>query len=217
MQSPLFSQSNVDQKVKPTKKSVVDPSDESEGDLYFYKKSSLLSEGKAGHKIGPLDLIDPESDADHEIHLVDKSAASSSYEQNPANKSAASYSDEEDPADKSAAFSGNDDDQHDPADKSAASSGNDDDDPADKSAAFSRNDDDQHDSTDKETASDSSKTALINDMTSCSSKKIRNRNLLTATGSLLFHRQESQNRKEKEKAEEIERREQRFEEEKNTK
>lgn len=107
VQSPLFPQPNVDQKVKSTKKSVVDPSDESEDDLYFYKKSSLSSQGKAGHKIHPLDLIDTESDADHKIRLVDKSAAS--------------YSDEEDPADKSAASSRNDDDQHDPADKKSAS------------------------------------------------------------------------------------------------
>jgi hypothetical protein len=64
VQSPLFPQPNVDQKVKSTKKSVVDPSDESEDDLYFYKKSSLSSQGKAGHKIHPLDLIDTESDAD---------------------------------------------------------------------------------------------------------------------------------------------------------
>jgi hypothetical protein len=51
-------------------------------------------------------------------------------------------------------------------------------------------------------------------MTSCSSKKIRNRKCLTATRSLLSHLQESKNCKEKEKSEEREHREQIFNEEK---
>jgi hypothetical protein len=42
VQSPLFSQSIVDKKVKPTKKNVVDPSDESEGDLRRTKLLPLL-------------------------------------------------------------------------------------------------------------------------------------------------------------------------------
>ena len=142
--SPHFSQSNIDKEVKPTKKSVVAPSVESESDLYFDKMSSLLSEAKAGHEIDPAGKsVVFSSDDDDQQNPAAKSFASFSDDEdpkNPAAKSVASSLDDDEqqnPAAKSVTSSLDDDDQHDPAGKSVASSSDDSGHPFGKKRQFS--------------------------------------------------------------------------------